>query len=101
MRIRLYMDEDSMREALVRALRARGVDVVTAFDEHMMHRDDAEHLDYATKQGRVLVTSNVADFYELHTSTLTSLKRRVRSARFSAFREAEGLKPSLRTMQLK
>jgi len=28
--IRLYLEEDSMRRALVRALSARGVDVVTA-----------------------------------------------------------------------
>ena len=71
MKIRLYMDEDSMREALVKALRTRGVDVVTASDERMIHRDDADHLDYATKQGRVLVTRNIQDFYELHTIYLT------------------------------
>ena len=74
MKIRLYMDEDSMCEALVKALRTRGVDVVTASDERMIHRDDADHLDYATKQGRVLVTRNIQDFYELHTIYLTEGK---------------------------
>jgi len=74
MEIRLYMDEDSMDQALVRALRARGVDVTTAFDEEMIERDDAEHLDYATDQRRVLCTFNVADFYRLHREYLTQDK---------------------------
>ena len=36
MDIRLYIDEDSMRQALVRALQARGVDVTTALAEGMI-----------------------------------------------------------------
>src|SRR5256712_7513027 len=68
------MDEDSMDRALVRALRARGVDVTTALDEGMIERSDAEHLDYATAQGRVLYTFNVGDFYRLHTSYLAQGK---------------------------
>jgi predicted nuclease of predicted toxin-antitoxin system len=64
--IRLYFDEDSMRRSLVRALRARGVDVITALEAGMIEREDAEHLDYATEQGRVLCTFNVGDFYRLH-----------------------------------
>ncbi len=40
-----------MRRSLVRALRARGVDVITALDAGMIEREDAEHLDYATEQG--------------------------------------------------
>lgn len=72
--IRLYMDEDSMDQALVRALRARGVDVTTALDEAMIERDDTEHLDYATDQGRVLYTFNVRDFNRLHGECLTQGK---------------------------
>jgi predicted nuclease of predicted toxin-antitoxin system len=68
--IRLYMDEDSMDRALLRALRARGVDSSTALEEGMIERDDVEHLDYATAQGRALYTLNVADFYRLHLSYL-------------------------------
>jgi len=64
--IRLYFDEDSMRRSLVRALCARGVDVITALDAGMVEREDAEHLDYATEQGRVLCTFNAGDFYGLH-----------------------------------
>jgi hypothetical protein len=51
-----------MHRSLVRALRARGVDVITALDADMIERKDAEHLDYATQQGRVLCTFNAGDF---------------------------------------
>ena len=44
MTIRLYIDEDSMDKDLVQALRARGVDVITALDAGMVERGDAEHL---------------------------------------------------------
>jgi hypothetical protein len=62
MTIRLYFDEDSMRRSLVRSLRARGIDVVTALDAGMIECKDAEHLDYATEQGRVLCSFNVGVF---------------------------------------
>ena len=72
--IRLYIDEDSMGRALLRALRARGVDVITALEERMIEREDTEHLGYATAQGRVLYTCNVADYYRLHTDLLAQGK---------------------------
>jgi len=72
--IRLYMDEDSMSRSLVRALRAQDIDVITALDEGMTARDDAEHLDYATAQGRSIYTFNVGDFYRLHTVYLVQGK---------------------------
>jgi len=50
------------------------VDITTALDEGMIERSDAEHLDYATTQGRVLYTFNVADFYRLHTNYLAQGK---------------------------
>jgi len=70
MMIRLYLEEDSMRRSLVRALRARGIDVITAFDAGMIEREDREHLEYATAQGRVLYTCNVRDFSRLHRAYL-------------------------------
>lgn len=60
------MDKD-----LVNALRARGLDVITAADAEMLGRSDADHLDYATRAGRVLYTFNRGDFYRLHTLCLT------------------------------
>ena len=64
--IRLYLDEDSMRGALVGALRARGVDVVTALEAGMTERSDEAHLEFATREGRILYSFNVRDFYRLH-----------------------------------
>jgi len=43
------------------------MDVTTALDEGMIERRDAEHLDYATAQGRVLYTL-YADFLSLGVS---------------------------------
>jgi predicted nuclease of predicted toxin-antitoxin system len=67
MDIRLYLDEDSMDQRLVRALRARGMDVETALDADMVAQPDEEHLKYAAQADRVLHTFNVSDFYDLHT----------------------------------
>ena len=55
-----------MSHALVRALRARGVDVETALEEGMIERDDEAHLEFAVKSGRGLYSFNVGDFYYLH-----------------------------------
>ena len=40
---RLYIDEDSGDRSLVQALRARGVDVITAQEAGMIERSDDEH----------------------------------------------------------
>lgn len=74
MTIRLYFDEDSLRHALVNALRARGIDVQTALEAEMIERSDADHLKFATAQGRVLCSFNVGDFYRLHTSYMAQHK---------------------------
>lgn len=74
MKIRLYLDEDSMRRTLVETLRARGVDVLTTLEVGMIERMDQEHLEYATSQGRVLFSFNVGDFYRLHTTFLAQGK---------------------------
>jgi hypothetical protein len=42
--IRLYIDEDAMNKGLVQALRARGIDVITALEADMIERPDEEHL---------------------------------------------------------
>ena len=70
MTIRLYFDEDSMWQALVTALRARGIDVQTALEATMIECADEDHLAYATAQGRVLCSFNVGDFYRLHTRSM-------------------------------
>jgi len=74
----LYFDEDSMTRGLVMALRARGVDVLTALEADRIERPDEEHLEYATSQGRVLCSYNVADFYRLHTTYLQTSRTHAR-----------------------
>ena len=63
-----------MDRILVEALRIRGMDVVTAYEQDMIDRDDDEHLDYATELGRVLYSFNRRDFYQLHTEYLRTGK---------------------------
>jgi Domain of unknown function (DUF5615) len=72
MKIRLYLDEDAMAEALIQALTERGVDVTTANLENMVFRPDPEHLAYATQLGRVLYSFNVGDYCQLHSEWLIS-----------------------------
>ena len=59
------MDSD-----LVRALRLRGLDVLTAHDVGLIGQADLEQLLYATADGRALYSFNVADFMELHSAHL-------------------------------
>lgn len=74
MKVRLYLDEDSMRQALVDALRARGVDVQTALDAGMIARPDEEHLQFATNERRVLYSFNASDYCALHSTWLAAGK---------------------------
>src|ERR1700693_56759 len=68
--VRLYLDEDAMRKALVFGLRARNVDVLTAAEAEMINRDDQDHLAAAAASGRGLYTFNVADYCVLHEAWL-------------------------------
>ncbi len=52
---------------LVRGLRSRGIDVVTAAEAGMIRRKDEEHLSLASDQRRALYSFNVRDFHEIHT----------------------------------
>lgn len=70
MNIRLYFDEDSSRHSLVRELRFRGADVVTAIETGMGQKTDEEQLEWAAASSRVLYSFNRGDFYALHTSWL-------------------------------
>lgn len=55
-----------MTHALVRGLRARGVDVSTALEESMIERPDEAHFIFAAEANRTLYSFNVGDFYHLH-----------------------------------
>ena len=65
MTIRLYLDEDTMDKALVSALRARGLDLLTAHEADMIERQDEDHLAFAAREARVLYSFNVADYCRL------------------------------------
>jgi hypothetical protein len=54
--------KNTMRHALVRALRTRGVDVVTALECDLIAQSDEANLEFATAQGRVLYSYNIGDY---------------------------------------
>ncbi|PSR18499.1 hypothetical protein C8255_07065 [filamentous cyanobacterium CCP3] len=64
--IKLFIDEDSMDQRFVSALRARGVDVVTVNDLKRTGFSDQDQLQLAAQQQRSLYTFNVGDFCRLH-----------------------------------
>jgi hypothetical protein len=66
----LYFDEDTVRHALVDALRQRGVDLLTPLDIGMNEATDDEQLEYAAAEGRALYTFNMSDFCRLHSEWL-------------------------------
>jgi hypothetical protein len=65
--IHLYIDEDSQNQALVRALQARQVDILTVRDTDTYGLSDIEQLRLATQRQRVLYSHNIRDFCQLHT----------------------------------
>lgn len=71
----IYFDEDSVTGPLVRALRARGVDVTTVREQGHRGLSDTEQLDNATALGRVLYSKNVRDFAHLHTQDSAAGRR--------------------------
>ncbi len=70
--IRLYIDEDSQDQALLRALRARQVDVITVKETQTEGLIDIEQLRLATTQRRVLYSHNIGDFCQLHAEFVTN-----------------------------
>jgi len=62
--IRYYVDEH-IAGAVVRALRARGIDVRTVTEAGLRQGEDDEHLAFALREGRVIVSCD-ADFLRLH-----------------------------------
>ena len=65
--IKLYLDEDTISRALIRALRSRNVDVLTAKEANLIQISDQDHLEYAASLDRTVFTFNARDFVRLHT----------------------------------
>jgi hypothetical protein len=60
-RVALYIDAD-ITPKLARILRARGYDVVSAYEVGNAEVTDREQIDFAAAQGRTLLTCNAQDF---------------------------------------
>jgi uncharacterized protein with PIN domain len=62
--VTLYLDED-LSPRVAELLRQRGFDAVSAHEAGHAGDRDPEQLRFATREGRCLVTRNVADFVEI------------------------------------
>ena len=62
--MKLYLDEN-ISPLVADKLRARDLDVVSAYEAGNTELDDRAQLRYATREGRAIVTCDVADFVEL------------------------------------
>lgn len=60
------MDEDSLHEDVLGALRRVGFDCLTATSAGRTEYSDADQLDFAVASDRVMFTHNVKDFVMLH-----------------------------------
>ena len=100
---RLCIDEDSGDRDLVQVLRARGVDVMTAQEVGMIERTDAEHLQFATEQNRVLYSFNRGDFLSLHSLCLAEGRTYagIMLARQQHYSVGERMRRVLKVMALK
>jgi len=70
--LRFYFDEDSMPRALVRACHANGIDGLSTTETDRRGTPDNDQLTFATNEGRVIMTRNIADFAVLHAQTIES-----------------------------
>ena len=68
--IKLYLDEDAP-EAIAKALRLRGYDVVTVKEAARKGMTDIDQLNYASSENRVIFSFNVADFCKIHSDFIT------------------------------
>ncbi len=62
--MKVYLDEN-LSPDIAGILRQRGVDAISAYGVGNVQLDDRAQLAYATREGRAIVTANVADFLAL------------------------------------
>ncbi len=67
--VRFFTDED-VYGATALALRKAGFDVISTPEIGRLGKSDESQLQWASKEGRVIVTFNVAHFANLHTEWL-------------------------------
>lgn len=71
--LRFLTDEDVFSDIAL-ALRNRGFDAVSTPEVNRLTEDDPSQLDWAAREGRVLMSFNVGDFVALHSEWLTTGK---------------------------
>jgi hypothetical protein len=69
--MRLYLDEDTLSSALIRALQNADLDVLTVAQADRLGMSDEAQLLWATQCQRVLYSFNIGDFCRLHRDFLT------------------------------
>ncbi len=62
--MKVYLDED-LSPSIAILLRKHGLDATSAHDVGNRQLDDHAQLEYATREGRAIVTANVVDFIRL------------------------------------
>ena len=67
----LYVDEDAGGNAVLEALRVRGIDILTTIDAERLGSDDPSQLEFSSSIGRAIYTFNVGDFAKLHNDYLS------------------------------
>jgi len=63
---KILIDEDYQDKRLVKFLKNAGHNIITVNDVGLSGSDDAIVLDYARRQGYLVLTRNCKDFEELH-----------------------------------
>jgi len=64
--MRIYLDDDSAADLLVRLLRQSGRDVQVPSTVGLAGEDDSVHLSFAIRDERAILTGNHRDFLNLH-----------------------------------
>lgn len=63
-KIKLYLDED-VDLLLAKVIRDRGYDVLSTHEAKMHEADDYKQIEFATSQGRTILTHNIRDFHRI------------------------------------
>lgn len=72
MQIKIYLDEDTQAESLLKSLKRHNIDVLTTNEAKMKGSSDLEQLKFAASQNRALYTFNIKDFMILHYDYLSN-----------------------------
>jgi len=70
----LYLDEDTIKSALVKALRNSDLDIMTVIDTNMLGFSDEEQLVCSTENKRAIYSFNIKDFCKLHQTYMAQNK---------------------------